>query len=195
MTDRSDADFSILTVCTGNVCRSPAAERLLAKALGPGSGISVTSAGVGALVGEPIHPPMATLLQEMTVDVDGFAARRVTEAMVRDADVVLPLTREHRGAVVEVWPGAVRRTFTLRELARRAQRVEPDELDAVAGPGASPARRLTALLPLAAARRAQVPPEDDDVIDPYRRGPEVYRASLDQILPAVEAIARAALGR
>jgi protein-tyrosine phosphatase len=39
---------SILVVCIGNICRSPVAERVLQAAL---PGITVTSAGLGALVG------------------------------------------------------------------------------------------------------------------------------------------------
>jgi len=35
--------------------------------------------------------------------------------MLKEADPVLPLTRAQRGLVVELWPAAVRRTFTLRE--------------------------------------------------------------------------------
>ena len=54
--------FSILAVCTGNVCRSPAVERLLASKLGPT--VRVSSAGTHALVGHPISEPMAALLLE-----------------------------------------------------------------------------------------------------------------------------------
>ena len=60
-----DDAFSILTVCTGNVCRSPAVERLLASKLGPT--VSVASAGTHALVGHPISEPMAVLLQNSGV--------------------------------------------------------------------------------------------------------------------------------
>ena len=42
----------ILVVCVGNICRSPTAEMLLRNALEPS--ISVTSAGLGARVGESI---------------------------------------------------------------------------------------------------------------------------------------------
>jgi len=55
-----DGPFSILTVCTGNVCRSPAVERLLSTELGPT--VQVSSAGTHALVGHPISQPMAALL-------------------------------------------------------------------------------------------------------------------------------------
>ncbi len=44
--------FKILTVCTGNICRSPLAEGLLRKVL-RGLPVEVSSAGTGALVGVP----------------------------------------------------------------------------------------------------------------------------------------------
>ena len=59
----SEEAFSILTVCTGNICRSPAVERLLTRKLGPT--VSVSSAGTHALVGHPIAEPMASLLRNM----------------------------------------------------------------------------------------------------------------------------------
>ncbi|WP_240646114.1 low molecular weight phosphatase family protein [Georgenia sp. SYP-B2076] len=194
MTDTSDGSFSVLAVCTGNICRSPAAERLLRSAIGTDRGIAVSSAGTGALVGQPVHEPMAELLHGVGVGTEGFAARRVTQSMVRDADLVLALTRAHRAAAVDLWPAAVRRAFTLREFARLGNRVDGAELEAQAGPGAGPARRLAALVPLAAAHRAQVPAELDDVVDPYKRTLPVYEASFDQILAAVQTVARLVLG-
>src|SRR6476619_730650 len=90
--------FSILTVCTGNVCRSPAVERLLARDLGPTVGVS--SAGTHALVGQPIAQPMARLLRDNGIEAQAFTARRLTETLVKDADLVLTLTRAQRGFVV-----------------------------------------------------------------------------------------------
>ena len=50
----------VLTVCTGNICRSPFIERALQAELdrswGPGV-VEVTSAGTGAMVGEPMNAP------------------------------------------------------------------------------------------------------------------------------------------
>lgn len=186
--------LTILTVCTGNICRSPAAERMLAHALGGDGTVQVASAGVGALVGQPVHEPMAALVTAGGADVAGFAARRITETMVKDAGLVLAMTREHRSAAVELWPGAVRRTFTLREFARLARAVDPAALAERAGAGATTAERIRALIPLAAAQRVAVPAEEDDVVDPYRRAQEVYQQSYDQIRPAVDTIAAVVLG-
>ena len=108
--------FSILAVCTGNICRSPAVERLLASQLAPS--VSVSSAGTHALVGHPISEPMATLLRQAAVEPEPFEARRLSEQMVKESDLILAMTRAQRGLVVELWPAAVRRTFTLREFAR-----------------------------------------------------------------------------
>ena len=181
--------FSILVVCTGNVCRSPAAERLLRQRLGPT--VTVESAGTFGLVGEPIAAPMAELLVARGVDIDGFAARRLSTVLIQQADLALAVTRAHRSLVVEAWPKAVRRTFTLREFARLLSGI-----DRVALPAGTPADRLRVSIPLAAAQRGRrrVPSSEDDVLDPYRQPRHVYEASLAQILPAVDTIAQVAIG-
>ncbi|WP_413452513.1 low molecular weight phosphatase family protein [Georgenia phoenicis] len=194
MAYRSGEDFTLLIVCTGNICRSPAIERLFRSAFTAGSGISVHSGGTGALVGEPIQPPMAALLERAGVSSADFAARRVTEPMIVGADLVLTATRQHRADVVEHVPAAVRRSFTVREFARLATAVDPGALEEAAGPGARPAERLAALVPLAARERTRVPAELDDIVDPYRQSDEVYQQSFDQLIDAVRGIARVVLG-
>jgi protein-tyrosine phosphatase len=178
--------FSILTVCTGNVCRSPAVERLLARDLGPT--VFVSSAGTHALVGQPISEPMARLLRSNGVDKTKFAARRLTESLMKDADLVLTLTRAQRSLVVELCPPAVRRTFTVREFARLL-----GKLDSSALPDGTPAERLRAAMPLAAAQRSlrRAPSQDDDVIDPFRLSADIYAASFAEISSAVNAIVQA----
>lgn len=89
---------------------------------------------------------------------------------------------------------AVRRTFTLREFARLVSQVEEAEISLAAGPNARPAERLVALVPLASAHRQQVPAEQDNIVDPYRRSDSVYQESYSQIIAAVRVVARAALG-
>ena len=198
------AGARVLMVCTGNVCRSPAAERLLRLRLGPGSGIDVTSAGTGALVGSAIDPPVAELLEARGAETADFTARVMTERIATETDLVLTATREHRAAIVEAAPGAVRRTFTLRELARLAGDVTEPELaeraaqDAARsrGDGApvTPADRLRALVAIASRRRTQVDPELDDVPDPFRRSAEDYRRAVDLVAEAVDAVADRVLG-
>ncbi|MDT0165793.1 low molecular weight phosphatase family protein [Actinotalea sp. AC32] len=188
----ADGTFRVLAVCTGNICRSPAVERLLAHRLGAGSsGVEVASAGVGAVVGATIAPGMTPHLARLGVPTDGFAARQVAERDLASADLVLTMTRAHRTRVVELVPGAVRRTFTLRELARIVA-----GLDLALLPDGSPAERLAALVPLAAARRRPpATPADDDVVDPWGGDEGLYARAFAELAPAVDVIADAALGR
>lgn len=181
MTDA--APFTILTVCTGNICRSPAAERLLAAGLG--TSVTVVSAGTHALQGQPISPPMDTLVAAAGASADSFVARQLTEVVIRPVDLVLGMTRAHRSATVELWPASVRKAFTLRQFARLLSMVDPDDL-----PGGSVAERLRAAIPLAAAARGRRPdaPELDDVADPYRRGDQAYESAFAEIKASVDLI-------
>ena len=177
----------VLAVCTGNVCRSPATERLLAARLGAGSGITVASAGTHALVGQPVDPPMAELVRAAGARPEPFTARQLTAGEIRAADVVLVMTRRHRSAVVALEPAAVRRTFLLPELAALAGAV------AEAGwPAEHPAGRLAALPGLVPARRGQVRlPQLLEVDDPYLQPAALYARVVAQISGAVDELVRA----
>lgn len=178
----STEPFRILTVCTGNICRSPLAERLLQAGLdqmAPGE-FQVSSAGTGALVGAGIEPHVAGFVNIFGGDATGFAARQLTAEMLPEQDLVLALTRGHRSNVVELSPGLLRRTFTLRELARLLPRVD-------AGPGTPARERWQDALARALRLRGVHPagPEEDDVVDPFRRSDAVYQQMLRQLTPAV----------
>ena len=49
---------TILVLCIGNICRSPMAEALLLRAL---PGMTVRSAGLDAMIGEPADPTSIAL--------------------------------------------------------------------------------------------------------------------------------------
>ncbi|MCW2740136.1 MAG: hypothetical protein JWR45_558 [Blastococcus sp.] len=178
---------SVLIVCTGNICRSPAAELLLAARWG-GAQVTVASAGTGALVGQPVHPPMAELLAAAGVDAGGFGARDLRPQDLRQADLVLTMTRAHRTAVARLLPAAVRRTFLLVEAADIAASVAaagwPEDV------GRAAAARLAALPALAAPHRRPAG-TDLEVPDPYRRPAEEYSRAFAMIESAVDRLARA----
>jgi protein-tyrosine phosphatase len=114
----------ILLVCTGNICRSPAAACLLTSALGPDSGVSVSTAGTGAADDVPVHPYIVDALAERQVACEG-TSRRVTPGMVNEVDVVLGLERAHRELLTSWEPAWWDKVFTLREFVALAERVPP----------------------------------------------------------------------
>lgn len=183
----NECTFHILTICTGNASRSPAVERILAARLGPT--VAVESAGTAAVVGQPIAAEMAALLQAHGIDTTAFSARQVTPELLRGADLVLALAKENLDQVLELVPDVLERSFTLTEFARFAAASLPDDVT-----GATPARRLRALVASAARARAaedaRVSP--GDVPNPYRLGPVAYLQSFAMIEQATGAIIRAA---
>ena len=181
--------FRLLLVCTGNVCRSPMAERLLVAGLAErssegGRGVEVSSAGTRALAGEAMTPETADLVSRHGGDPAGHRARQVTPQLLAEADLVLALTREHRAAVAQLHPPVLRRVLALREAARLAVLVPPESLPE------GEEVRWRALVPALLAARGTAParPGEDDVVDPYRRGPQVYRQCAEQLVPAVAAL-------
>ena len=101
----------ILIVCVGNICRSPMAEVVLRKHLGGGDEVIVESAGLAALVGNPIDPIAERVLADHGLTGQGHAARQVTEAMISKADLVLAMQRRHVGAIHAIAPQARGKTF------------------------------------------------------------------------------------
>ena len=192
----------VLTVCTGNICRSPFLERVLQAELDRSWGrgaIEVASAGTGALAGHPMEHQARALLEEQGYAADGFVARDLTTAMVADADLVLTATRAHRGKVMALHPRAVRYTFTFREFAHLASGLTDDELagGTLAGTGdgwLSARDHLARVVSLAAGQRgvgAPLAEADADVVDPYRRPAQVFQEMTGQIMGSLPAVVRA----
>lgn len=175
-------DAQILVVCTGNVCRSPYLERTLAHAL---PGLSVASAGTMALVGDDIEPRVKASLVERGVPADGFASRQLQPPMIAAAELVIVASREHQQKVLRLEPRAMRRTFTLRELA--------DALAADA-PVHGESEGLAGVVERAVALRGRGPRRTDDettIPDPYGRADDVVEAMVAHIDAALPPIVRA----
>ncbi|KAB1648294.1 low molecular weight phosphatase family protein [Pseudoclavibacter endophyticus] len=186
----------LLTVCTGNVCRSPFAAAILATRLA-NLNIEVGSVGTHALVGQALTPETMQLGIAHEIDHHDLASHRahqLTESILEDADLVLAMSREHRRRVVELLPRRLHSTFTIREFSRLADDLGTDQLrDAMAGETEPRARLRIALDRLIAQRAVSRPPTDgstDDVVDPYGRSRRAYEAMNAQLLPALANVER-----
>ena len=89
--------FTVLVVCTGNVCRSPLAERVgqahLSRVLPDPKVLRLDSAGTRAVVGSGMDPASARALQALGGDPADFRAQQLTDAIVGSADLTLTMTR------------------------------------------------------------------------------------------------------
>lgn len=189
--------IEILTVCTGNVCRSPLAATMLATRLAD-LDVRVTSAGTYGLQDQPMTDDTKRLGSELRVDADLLNAHRasyLTEAHLVAPDLILAMSREHRRRIVELSPGRLRSTLTVREFARLAAEVSDAEIrDTATGAGDDDPARLRAVLTTILGKRGMTAPpadpNDDDVIDPYRRSWETYQRTGSQLAPALEQVVR-----
>ena len=132
---------------------------------------------------------MDRLVLEGGADPARFTAQQLSTAHLREADLILGMTRGHRAEAVDLVPAVVRRAFTLREYARLLGLIDRQLL-----PAGSPAVRAVASLPLAAAQRRQAKPVDDDVADPYRQADAAYARAFSDIEQAVRSIAEVLTG-
>ena len=179
--------FTVLLVCTGNICRSALGERLgrayLADVLGQDAGaVELVSAGVQAVVGSAMHPDTALVLRGLGGSPDGFLARQLVDDMAIDADLTLTMTRQHRRDVLRMAPRALARTFTLNEAAGLLDIVGED----VEVPGDGLAERAHNLVrELAAARSRRQSGRGDDIRDPVGLPPEVHQEMGDAVAEAL----------
>jgi protein-tyrosine phosphatase len=157
----------LLVVCTANLCRSPVVAGLLTRKFQDvvdldGRAWVVASAGTSEFRGAP-EPDTLAAAARLGVDISAHVSRRLTAADVAAADLIVTMTREHVREIVANEPTAWPKTFTLKELVRRAM-AAPTAIDGFA------AWRSTVAADRRAADLLTSSANDDDVVDPFRRG-------------------------
>lgn len=119
---RQYARPSIVLVCTGNTCRSPMAEALLKKRIddrfgnSPGGALipSVSSVGLAAMPGDQAAAQAVDVMRQRGLDISMHESQPFGEQTLRSADLILTMTRSHRNAILQRWPQAEDRVFTVR---------------------------------------------------------------------------------
>ncbi len=123
--------FSILFVCTGNICRSPMGEGLL-KDLIKKEGIqqiSISSAGTRGLEGEGAASSAVKVCKERGIDISAHVAKKITKEMIQENDLILTMEIDHWQKVVALVPEAqdkVRLLSRYKEKGKELSEEVPD---------------------------------------------------------------------
>ena len=152
-----DHPYTVMTVCTGNICRSPMAEIILRKEFesrGLGRSVRVLSSGVSDEEhGNPIDPRAVRVLK-----ADGYPipsdhiAHRITRDEIEQTDLFLPMTWQHLRALLPQLP-----------------------------PGKRPEVHLYRSFDPSLTKPAPGNEYEIDLVDPWYGGPHEFQVAIDQI--------------
>lgn len=105
---------SVLFICSGNTCRSPMAEALLAARLPE---LNVSSAGLATVPGLPASIGAIDAMDAYGLNLDYHRSRQVSSYLLADADLVLCMGQSHKQTIVQALPELADKVFTLGEYA------------------------------------------------------------------------------
>ena len=182
---RRVAPVTVLTVCIGNICRSPLAEQLLRAKL-PADRFEFGGAGLRTRDGIPMDQHSAEQSLLFGGDPRGARSTSLTDNHALAADLILVMTVELRDDLIRRHPRALRRTFTLAEftqLLELCQSYDGFPLDL------SSPDTVRQAIEFASRMRSQLRlSDDDDVTDPVNASLEVHQAVAAQISGYVDRI-------
>ena len=177
--------FSVLHVCTGNICRSPMSERILDGLTG--DEVFNHGAGTGGWhEGEDMQPNSRLELADRGFDPAGHRARRLGREHIESSDLILVATAGHLEHIADRFPDAFDRTFLVRQFG-------PIAADLAAElPRGGADLRGRVLVERAAKLRAEY--RAPDLADPWGMDRGVYGEIADQLVEALEPVAEALEG-
>lgn len=103
---------SILFLCYGNINRSALADAMI-RAYAEDTGVTVYSAGFHAECGRPADPVMIDIAREAGIDLGIQRSRVVSDATLRNSDVIFVMEKSHYDRVLELRPEVKARVFLL----------------------------------------------------------------------------------
>lgn len=181
--------LSILTICTGNICRSPLAEYYLRSAL-DSRDFTISSAGTHAVQNGRVPENQVAIAQRLGLtDIVHHRAAQLSREHIAQADLILTATLDHRRSTVQILPSASAKAFTIREFAHLCCHVGEQDINELITNGVPPAKvAATAVHQLRGYVETPDSIEDYNISDPFRRNEEAYERSAAQLLSALRIV-------
>ena len=106
---------SILFVCVGNICRSPAAEYWARHELHKSKldDISVMSAGIHAMQSFPIAPEMQEILNKFDIDARDHFGKQIDSNHIKNAEIIFTMETWQKEELSFAFPNSRGKIFTL----------------------------------------------------------------------------------
>lgn len=101
---------NIVTVCTGNICRSPYAEYAFRRRL---PSLEIHSAGLSALIDKGADTTGISVASTRGIDLSRHVAKQLRSATVAGADLLLVMDDSHLEQLLRRYPEARGKTFKL----------------------------------------------------------------------------------
>lgn len=109
--------FNVVIVCTANVCRSPLGEAILKKMVREEDLISlieVHSCGIWGMDGQKPSELTLQVANENDLDLSQHQARSIRPDIIKQADLILCMTPQHRQELIQFFPSKEKKIFTLK---------------------------------------------------------------------------------
>lgn len=109
--------MKIMFICTGNICRSAMAHKLLEKKLVDSNrnDVHVFSCGTFAENGEKSTYAALEVMKEYDVDLSLHQATNIANSNILEMDLILCATTSHKYFVLQQYPNLKNQVYTIKE--------------------------------------------------------------------------------